>query len=132
MKHIPENEVLYIGIKDMDFTDADENATTTTGVTAIEEVTSALDCAPNGSIAGSSSLPVSISWVSIQPVNSMIELEINAVFSKIFLIFFSFIACSNLTLRENRYGNLCFLNLLLLNFAQYMHILPLYYEINNK
>lgn len=65
MKHIPENEVLYIGIKDMDFTDADENATTTTGVTAIEEVTSALDCAPNGSIAGSSSLrglPLGLWW----------------------------------------------------------------------
>ena len=65
MKHIPENEVLYIGIEDMEFVDADKNATTETGETAIAEVTSALECAPNGSIAGSSSLrgfPFGLWW----------------------------------------------------------------------
>ena len=65
MKHVPEDEVLYIGIKDMEFVDADENATTPTGKTAMEEVTYALECAPNGSIAGSSTLrglPIGLWW----------------------------------------------------------------------
>jgi hypothetical protein len=56
MKHVPEDEILYIGIEDLEFVDADENAVTPTGKTAMEEVTYALECAPNGSIAGSSTL----------------------------------------------------------------------------
>ena len=65
MKHIPEEEQLYTGIKEMEFVDADKNAVSPTGQTAIEEVTYALECAPNGSIFGSSSLrglPLGLWW----------------------------------------------------------------------
>lgn len=55
-RRIPEGEQLYTGIKSMEFVDADKNAVTETGQTAIEEITYALDYAPNGSLLGSSSL----------------------------------------------------------------------------
>lgn len=65
MKHIPEGEQLYTGIKKIEFVDEKEHASSTTGETAIEEVTYALDCAPNGSILGSSSIktfPIGLWW----------------------------------------------------------------------
>ena len=64
-RYVPENDKLYIGIKEIDFTDAKENATTSVGETAMDETKYALDYAPNGSIAGSSSLralPLGLWW----------------------------------------------------------------------
>lgn len=64
-KYVPDDDQLYTGIKKIDFLEADIYATTPTGETAMEEVTYALDCAPNGSIAGSSSLkgiPIGLYW----------------------------------------------------------------------
>ena len=64
-RFIPDGEQLYTGIKSIDFLEAEKYAATPTGETAMEEVTYALDCAPNGSIAGSSSLrgiPVGLWW----------------------------------------------------------------------
>ena len=64
-KFIPDGEQLYTGIKSIDFLEAERYAATPTGETAMEEVTYALDCAPNGSIAGSSTLrgiPVGLWW----------------------------------------------------------------------
>lgn len=64
-KHLPDGEQLYTGIKDIEFVGEKENAADETGQKAIEEVTYALDCAPNGSLFGSSSLktyPMSLWW----------------------------------------------------------------------
>ena len=64
-RYIPEGDKLYTGIKKVEFIDADSNATGSVGQTAIEEVRYALDYAPNGSIAGSSSLrgiPLGLWW----------------------------------------------------------------------
>lgn len=64
-RFIPDGEQLYTGIKEIEFVGKDKYAGTTTGETAMEEVSYALDCAPNGSIAGSSSLrglPVGLWW----------------------------------------------------------------------
>ena len=64
-RYVPEDDRLYTGIKKIDFTDADEHATSSVGETAVEEVKSALEYAPNGSIAGSSSLrglPLGLWW----------------------------------------------------------------------
>ena len=64
-RHIPDGEQLYTGIKDVEFIEEEKFAGSPTGQTAIEEVTYALDCAPNGSIFGSSSLrgvPLGLWW----------------------------------------------------------------------
>ncbi|MBQ5645132.1 MAG: hypothetical protein IIV04_05450, partial [Bacteroidaceae bacterium] len=64
-KYVPDGDRLYIGIKDIEFVDAEENATGSVGETAMEEVKYALEYAPNGSIAGSSSLrglPLGLWW----------------------------------------------------------------------
>ena len=64
-KYVPDGDRLYIGIKDVEFVDAEANATGSVGETAMEEVRYALDYAPNGSIAGSSSLrglPLGLWW----------------------------------------------------------------------
>ena len=64
-RYVPEGDKLYIGIKDVEFTDAFTNATGPVGKTAMEEARYALDYAPNGSIAGSSTLrglPVGLWW----------------------------------------------------------------------
>lgn len=64
-KQLPSDEQLYTGIKEIEIVDRDKYATETTGETAIEEVTYALDCAPNGSILGSSSFksfPLGLWW----------------------------------------------------------------------
>ena len=55
-KHIPEGEQLYTGIKKIEFTDEKQHATGETGKTAINEISSALSYAPNGSFMGSSSI----------------------------------------------------------------------------
>ena len=55
-KYVPEGEQLYTGIKKMEFVDADTHARSVTGQTAINEVTYALGCTPNGSFLGSSSI----------------------------------------------------------------------------
>ena len=55
-RYVPDGDKLYTGIKKVEFVDAKENATGSVGETAVEEVRYALDYAPNGSIAGSSSL----------------------------------------------------------------------------
>ena len=55
-RHIPESEQLYTGIKSMDFIDESKFAGSQTGQLAVEEITYALECPPNGSLAGSSSL----------------------------------------------------------------------------
>ena len=64
-RHIPEGDRLYIGIKYVKFAEGDKYASGPTGKTAIEEVRHALDSAPNGSIAGSSTLralPLGLWW----------------------------------------------------------------------
>lgn len=64
-KYVPDGDRLYIGIKDIEFVDAEVNATGSVGETAMEEVKYALEYAPNGSIAGSSSLrglPLGLWW----------------------------------------------------------------------
>lgn len=62
---VPDDELLYTGIKKIEFVGADKYAVTPTGETAMEEVTYALDCAPNGAILGSSKwrgLPIGLWW----------------------------------------------------------------------
>ena len=64
-KLITDKEQLYIGIKEIEFVEAEKFADTTTGETAMEEVSYALECAPNGSILGSSkwrALPLGLWW----------------------------------------------------------------------
>ena len=64
-RYVPQGDKLYTGIKKVEFVDAEENATSSVGETAVEEVRYALDYAPNGSIAGSSSLrglPLGLWW----------------------------------------------------------------------
>ena len=64
-RYVPEGDELYIGIKDVTFTDEKENATGSVGKTAIDEARSALDYAPNGSLIGSSTLrglPLGLWW----------------------------------------------------------------------
>ena len=64
-RYVPDGDELYIGIKDIVFTDAEENATGSVGKTAIDEVESALSYAPNGSLIGSSTLralPLGLWW----------------------------------------------------------------------
>lgn len=55
-RHIPAEEQLYTGIKEIEIVGKKEYASTAEGATAIEEITAALDCPPNASIAGSSTL----------------------------------------------------------------------------
>ena len=55
-KHIPEGEQLYTGIKRMEFVDEEKYAGSKTGKLAAEEITYALECPPNGSLANSSSI----------------------------------------------------------------------------
>ena len=55
-RRVPDGEQLYTGIKSMKFIGQDKYASTETGELAVEEITYALDYAPNGSFAGSSSL----------------------------------------------------------------------------
>ena len=62
---VPDGDKLYTGIKKVEFTDAKENAAGSVGKTAVEEARYALDYAPNGSIAGSSTLralPIGLWW----------------------------------------------------------------------
>lgn len=64
-RYVPEGDRLYTGIKKVVFTDAKENAAGAVGKTAVSEARYALDYAPNGSIAGSSTLrtlPVGLWW----------------------------------------------------------------------
>ncbi|MBR4989087.1 MAG: BamA/TamA family outer membrane protein [Bacteroidaceae bacterium] len=64
-RYITDGEQLYTGIKKIEFVEADKYAGSNTGKTAIEEVTYALECAPNGSIFGSSrwrALPLGLWW----------------------------------------------------------------------
>ena len=64
-KHIGEEEQLYTGIKSIEIVGEKEYATDATGKQAIDEIKAALACAPNGSIAGSSSLrglPIGLWW----------------------------------------------------------------------
>ena len=64
-KLITDGEQLYTGITDIDFVEAGKYANTSTGETAMEEVSYALECAPNGSILGSSkwrALPLGLWW----------------------------------------------------------------------
>ena len=57
-RYVPEGEQLYTGIRKMEFIDADINARSKTGQTAVDEVSHALKYAPNGSVMGSSSTRV--------------------------------------------------------------------------
>ena len=62
---IDDGEQLYTGIKEIEFVEAGKYADTTTGETAMGEVSGALDCAPNGAILGSSkwrALPLGLWW----------------------------------------------------------------------
>lgn len=62
---ITDGEQLYTGIKTIEFVEEDKYAGTTTGETAVDEVTGALECAPNGAILGSSkwrALPLGLWW----------------------------------------------------------------------
>lgn len=62
---ITDGEQLYTGIKAIEFVEEEKYANTTTGETAVEEVTGALECAPNGAILGSSkwrALPLGLWW----------------------------------------------------------------------
>ncbi len=64
-RHIPDGDKLYTGIKKVEFVKADTYAKSEVGKTAVDEVRAALDYAPNGSIAGSSTmrgLPVGLWW----------------------------------------------------------------------
>ena len=64
-RYVPDGDMLYTGIKNVEFTDEKENATGSVGKTALEEARYALDYAPNGSIAGSSTLralPIGLWW----------------------------------------------------------------------
>lgn len=64
-RHIPDGDMLYTGIKEVVFTDAKENAASAAGKTALQEARYALDYAPNGAIAGSSTLralPIGLWW----------------------------------------------------------------------
>ncbi|MBR5150476.1 MAG: hypothetical protein IKW61_04175, partial [Bacteroidaceae bacterium] len=53
-KNLPEGETLYTGIDKLTFVDGRENGATPIGEEAVAEITAALDCPPNASIAGSS------------------------------------------------------------------------------
>lgn len=71
-RNLPEDETLYTGIDHMTFIDSKENATTLIGEEAVNEITAALNCPPNASIAGSSkyrSIPIGL-WIYNKYVNS--------------------------------------------------------------
>ena len=62
---ITGNEQLYTGIKSIEFVEAEKFASSNTGKTALEEVSYALECPPNGSFFGSSkwrALPLGLWW----------------------------------------------------------------------
>lgn len=64
-RFITDGEQLYTGIKDIEFVEQDKYAGSETGKAAIDEVSYALECAPNGSILGSSkwrALPLGLWW----------------------------------------------------------------------
>lgn len=64
-KHLPAGEQLYTGIRKINFAEAEKYAAGDAGKIAMEEVTYALECAPNGSLFGSSSLkgfPFGLWW----------------------------------------------------------------------
>ncbi|MBQ4064455.1 MAG: BamA/TamA family outer membrane protein [Bacteroidaceae bacterium] len=64
-RHIPDGEQLYTGIKKIEIDGEKKYAASSTGQQAMEEVVAALDRAPNGAIAGSSTyrgLPVGLWW----------------------------------------------------------------------
>ena len=55
-KYVSDGEQLYTGIKKLELVDREKFTDSPTGETAVSEITSALNYAPNGSIAGSSSM----------------------------------------------------------------------------
>lgn len=62
---ITDGEQLYTGTKKIEFVEADKYADSNTGKTAIEEISYALECAPNGSVFRSSRLrmfPLGLWW----------------------------------------------------------------------
>ena len=64
-KNLPEGETLYTGIDKLTFVDGRENGATPIGEEAVAEITAALDCPPNASIAGSSThrgIPFGLWW----------------------------------------------------------------------
>ena len=64
-RNLPEGEVLYTGIKEIEFTDRKTNAATPIGDEAITEISATLDCPPNSAIAGSSryrGIPFGLWW----------------------------------------------------------------------
>ena len=64
-RNLPEGETLYTGIKKITVVDQKTNATTTIGDEAVTEITAALSCPPNASIAGSSKyrgIPFGLWW----------------------------------------------------------------------
>ena len=71
-RNLPDGETLYTGINSIIFVDKKTNASTPIGEDAISEISAALSCPPNASIAGSSKyrgLPVGL-WVYNDFVNS--------------------------------------------------------------
>ena len=71
-RNLPEGETLYTGINHITFIDGKQHASTPIGQEAISEITAALDCPPNASIAGSSkyrSIPVGL-WIYNNFINS--------------------------------------------------------------
>lgn len=55
-RHIPADDQLYTGIKDIEFVGKKEYVNGAIGEMAVEEISAALSCPPNASILGSSSL----------------------------------------------------------------------------
>ena len=65
IRNLPEGEVLYTGIKDINIVDRKENASTSIGDEAVAEISATLACAPNAAIAGSSKhrgIPFGLWW----------------------------------------------------------------------
>ena len=64
-RNLPEGETLYTGIKKITVVDQKTNAATPIGDEAVTEITAALSCPPNASIAGSSKyrgIPFGLWW----------------------------------------------------------------------
>ena len=64
-RYIPKGDKLYVGTRRVEFTDADEYATSNTGTAAMEEVKSLVSYPPNGAVANNSRLrgiPFGLLW----------------------------------------------------------------------